>query len=236
MSDLVSRQNKAEEAYQIIKEKIVTFEYLPGTPVTELYLCEQLNMSRTPVKIAIAKLTSEGFITELGPKKSIIADISVDAFINIYQVREALDLLSGRSACYKWQDKSEIDEIRKMLEEQKEVAQMEQVDSRLFLKMDLAFHRKIVDITRNSLLCKEISYIYDLYWRYNFYSMHVTGVRSTVAEHERILDAIERRDVTLCTEQITQHLQTVKEHTLVGIAKGFSPVDMNKAKAGYVFR
>ena len=236
MSDQVLRENKADEAYALIKEKIIDFEYMPGMAVTELDLCKQLNMSRTPVRIALARLTAEGFITEIGPKKNMIADVSVDSFIDVYRIREALDLLSVRTACYTWHNKSEIDGLRRMIEEQKELTSKAQVDSRAFLKMDKEYHKAIVAMTRNKLLCKEIAYIYDLYWRYDFYSIHVSGYRTTVTEHERIADAIERRDATQCVEQTKQHLETVKEFILVGIAKGFTPLNMNNAKIGYVLR
>lgn len=226
--------NKADEAYELIKAKIIGFEYPPKSPITELDLCEKLNMSRTPVRIAIARLLADGFIVEQGPKKNLVADTSVDSFINIYQIREALDLLSVRSACLTWQNRSEIDSLRDSIARQKELSIGETVDSRAFLKLDKEYHSLIASMTRNDLLCKQLSYIYDLYWRYNFYSMHVTGTRHTVVEHERITDAIEMRDPELCIARAREHLDAAKEQILIGIAKGFRPQDMNNIATGYV--
>lgn len=226
--------NKADEAYELIKAKIIGFTYPPNSPITELDLCEKLNMSRTPVRIAIARLVADGFIVEQGPKKNLVADTSVDSFVNIYQIREALDLLSVRAACLTWQNRSEIDALRDVIAQQQEMLGSDIVDSRAFLRLDKAYHSLIAGMTRNGLLRKQLSYIYDLYWRYNFYGMHVTGTRNTVAEHQRIADAIELRDPELCASRMQEHLATAKEHILVGIAKGFKPQDMNNVDTGYV--
>ena len=51
---------------------------------------------------------------------------------------------------------------------------------------------------------------------------------------EEIVDAIEARDINRCVELTKQHLQTVKEHILIGIARGFCPWDMNKVDTGYM--
>jgi len=228
------RENKADEAYTLLKNKIVSLEYLPSSTITELDVCQQLNMSRTPIRIALARLIADGFITEVGPKKNIVADVSVDSFINIFEIREALDLISVRSACYTWQKKEEIDELRRLTALQRELGAMPQVDARTFLRVDQDFHKAIVAMTRNELLYKELSFIYDLYWRYNFYSMYITGSRTTNHQHEEIVDAIEARDINRCVELTKQHLQTVKEHILIGIARGFCPWDMNKVDTGYM--
>lgn len=226
--------NKADEAYELIKAKIIGFTYPPNSPITELDLCEKLNMSRTPVRIAIARLVADGFIVEQGPKKNLVADTSVDSFVNIYQIREALDLLSVRAACLAWQNRSEIDALRDVIAQQQEMLGSDIVDSRAFLRLDKAYHSLIAGMTRNGLLRKQLSYIYDLYWRYNFYGMHVTGTRYTVAEHQRIADANELRDPELCASRMQEHLVAAKEHILVGIAKGFKPQDMNNVDTGYV--
>lgn len=221
-----SRENKADMAYNLIKEKIMNFEFSPGDAITELELCQQLDMSRTPIRIAMARLASDGFISEIGPKKSIVADISIDNFIHIYQIRESLDILSARTACCIWQDGAEIETLRKMVETQKSITDNGQIDSRAFLKLDRDFHRYIAKMARNPLLYKQLAYIHDLYWRYNFYSMYVTGSRSIVTSHMAIVDAIEHRDEVLAEAQVKEHLQITKDHILVGIATGFTPGDM----------
>lgn len=85
-------------AYRKIKERIIECEYAPGTIINEVQICEQLGISRTPVREAISRLESEGFIKVL-PKKGIyVIDISLNDVMQIFQVRLEIEPFTLRLA------------------------------------------------------------------------------------------------------------------------------------------
>lgn len=51
-----------EVAYQYIKDKIYTRQWLPQTRITELSLSKELNISRTPIRQAFQQLQKEGYL------------------------------------------------------------------------------------------------------------------------------------------------------------------------------
>jgi DNA-binding GntR family transcriptional regulator len=51
-----------ETAYAVLRERIITGELAPGTDVSEPELAEQLSVSKTPVREALARLCVEGFM------------------------------------------------------------------------------------------------------------------------------------------------------------------------------
>ncbi|WP_034549551.1 GntR family transcriptional regulator [Carnobacterium funditum] len=51
-----------EVAYQYIKEKIHTRQWVPQTRITELALSKELNISRTPIRQAFQQLQQEGYL------------------------------------------------------------------------------------------------------------------------------------------------------------------------------
>ena len=50
-----------QQAYDILKEKILNKELLPGTRLVDSQLAEDFGISRTPLRDAIRKLAEEGF-------------------------------------------------------------------------------------------------------------------------------------------------------------------------------
>jgi len=240
MSDyeaIFNNNNKDEQAYNIIKHKILTLEYPPKMLLREIELSEELAMSRTPVRAAITRLISDGFVVELGPRRNMVSDVSVVAFMNIYQVREVLENLCITLACYAWQDPSELQPLRELLNEQSLLTQSPPVESRAFLETDRKFHWLLAKLSRNDLLSQEMMRVYELYWRYNFYSLHRSRPNQIVQEHTAILEAVESRDKAAATACMKDHLLQTKDEILIGLAKGFRPEDeLKRKKRGYFLK
>lgn len=56
-----------DQAHKTIKHKILTMEALPGQRMDDISLGEELGLSRTPVREALFRLSSEGLVN-VGPK------------------------------------------------------------------------------------------------------------------------------------------------------------------------
>lgn len=227
-------ESKAELAYTLIKNKILFLELVPGQPLREIELSKMFSMSRTPIRVAIERLINEGFAERKGAKTNVVSSVTVDAFMDIYRVRVVLEELCVSLAAYSWQDHSEIEEIRAVVEKQFLLASQMPVDSRAIQETDRTFHRKLAKLSGNRLLYQEIALVYDLYWRYIFYSMHKNYSMKIVQEHKDIIDAIERRDSNLAQSHVRNHLSKVKDEILMGLAKGFDPAtELSDVSEGY---
>lgn len=101
--------SKTKQAYELIKQKILMLEYAPGQPLRELELSEQLSMSRTPIRAAIERLVADCFVDETAGKRTVVSGVSVDSFVELYEIREAMETLCVSLAAYAWQDHSQID-------------------------------------------------------------------------------------------------------------------------------
>ena len=167
--------SKTKQAYELIKQKILMLEYAPGQPLRELELSEQLSMSRTPIRAAIERLVADCFVDETAGKRTVVSGVSVDSFVELYEVREAMEMLCVSLAAYAWQDHSQIDAARDLVDRQFELATQTPVDSQAVQAVDREFHRALAHLSGNRLLERETVWIYDLCLRYIFYSMHRTG-------------------------------------------------------------
>lgn len=60
--EMAKSQRLDEVAYQYIKEKIYTRQWLPQTHITEMSLSKELNISRTPIRQAFQQLEKDGYL------------------------------------------------------------------------------------------------------------------------------------------------------------------------------
>src|SRR5260221_14777990 len=74
-----------DQAYEAMKEKVITLYFLPGQYLNEGAICKLLDLGRTPVPQALQRLQLEG-LTAVVPRKGVI--IQPDS---ISQILEFLD-------------------------------------------------------------------------------------------------------------------------------------------------
>ncbi len=237
MTSEIARGSKTKQAYELIKQKILMLEFAPGQPLREVELSELFSMSRTPIRAAIELLVADCFAEETAGKRTIVSPVSVDSFIELYEIREALETLCVSLAAYAWQDHGEIEKAQELIRQQFLLADQVPVDSRAVQEVDRAFHGVLAHLSSNKLLEEETVWIYDLCLRYIFYSMHMNWSTRIAQEHKDILEAIEHRDSQLAQAHVRNHLSKVKDAVLMGLAKGFDPsVELQNAREGYTIR
>lgn len=80
-----------DRAYDIIKERIMTFEYRPGSFLNTVALQDQLGFSRTPIREAIGRLESENLVRVIPKKGIVVCELDVGMVKAIYETRMVLE-------------------------------------------------------------------------------------------------------------------------------------------------
>src|SRR5262245_27959269 len=86
-----------ERAYERLKHGLLNNDYPPGTFLSERQLAENLGMSKTPVKAALERLESEGFITVSPQQGIVVRELSVSEIADLYEIRAALESFTLKS-------------------------------------------------------------------------------------------------------------------------------------------
>lgn len=89
---------RADEAYRELRWRIVRRFLLPGTRLSELSLSKSLNVSRTPIREALRRLQSEGFVVFFPGRGFVVNALSLDDVEQIYTIRIPMEGLAGRLA------------------------------------------------------------------------------------------------------------------------------------------
>ncbi|WP_275785301.1 GntR family transcriptional regulator [Pararhizobium gei] len=70
-----SRGSGTQTVYGTLRQEILSMELAPGSPLDEVRLSERFGMSRTPIREAMLRLGSEGLVTTLPNRNTIVATI-----------------------------------------------------------------------------------------------------------------------------------------------------------------
>lgn len=85
-----SRGSGTQTVYTILRQEILAMTLAPGSPLDEVRLSERFEMSRTPVREALLRLSADGLVTTLPNRNTIVATID---FATLPTYFEALTLM-----------------------------------------------------------------------------------------------------------------------------------------------
>ena len=87
-----------DQAYEAIKEAILSFRLKPGMPLLEGQLARELHVSKTPVREALARLEQEGLVIRIPHTGTYVAEIYMEDIQDTFQVRALLEAFAVRLA------------------------------------------------------------------------------------------------------------------------------------------
>lgn len=88
----------SDQAYSRLREEILRWRLLPGTPLSEIELAERLGVSRTPLRAALARLALEGLVDTSRGRTGVVSDVSASSITDLFELREALETQAARLA------------------------------------------------------------------------------------------------------------------------------------------
>lgn len=84
------RGSGAKTVYDQLRQSILELSLPPGSPLDEVTLSEQFQMSRTPIREALVRLSAEGLVRTLPNRNTIVSSID---FVQLPVYFEALRLM-----------------------------------------------------------------------------------------------------------------------------------------------
>lgn len=187
-----------------LRDMIVQGGLPPRSKLNERVLCEQLGISRTPLREAIKFLASEGLVELLPNRGAAVAPLDPQRVKEIFEVMAALEALGGELACRNAND-ADIAEIRALHYEM--LAHYARGNLADYFRCNQLIHIKLVECGGNATLTHA----------YRGLNAHVLRARymanlsrerwdRAVEEHEQILAALVQRDSVRLQQLLRDHL------------------------------
>lgn len=209
----------SEQAYEMLRTDIMDLKLKPGSILYGAKLSREMDISRTPIRLALQQLVAEGLVEIKSGKKNYfyVDDLSVSTFRDIYQLRTVLECLSVELASLN-KTPEDISNLKAIIEEQEYLLENDFTvkDS---LDIDKRFHNQIALISRNSMLAEKIDKLLDLYYRYNFFALSTNNrFKQAASEHIQLLEVIETGNLESVKNLMNVHLSKTNENILFELA------------------
>lgn len=206
------RRDRSTEAYEQLRQLIITGQLAPGTRITELDLAGRLGVSRTPARAVLQRLGEQGYVLASNPGKQlrmVVSPLTANDARELYAIVGELEGLAVRWAARLPPPRRTplVQELQRVNHEISRLGASEGANASRIFELDMAFHRCYVRATeapRLHGLHDSISAHRERYVRL-YASTLVHHVGAPVAEHARIIQAVRRGSPTLAQEAVQTH-------------------------------
>lgn len=196
-----------EKAYRELRQLILKGELKRGEFLTERSLVHRLGMSRTPIRSALERLEVEGFINQAPNQGLIIAEMSIDKAVDIYDFRMALETYVVRKLANRGLREEEITWFKENLNNQKEYLGKNDIVN--YTSADAEFHHKLILIYENKEILQAMGQIQDKLYQIALKVLRKDSLRIEVSfnDHVKIFENILSGNGEQAAEEIIQHLE-----------------------------
>ena len=195
--------------FNTLRQAILRGEMEPGERLMEIQLANKLGVSRTPIREAIRKLELEGLVLMIPRKGAEVAEITEKSLRDVLEVRKALEELAVKLACDRM-TKQQMSQLKEAAKEFEETLKTNDVTK--FAEADVKFHDVIFMATDNQRLIQLLNNFREQMYRFRVEYLKKKCFHSIlIAEHEDIINRIEKRQKEEAAEVVCRHIDNQVE-------------------------
>ncbi|OUL98056.1 GntR family transcriptional regulator [Variovorax sp. JS1663] len=214
----IARLSLHDQVAARLRTLLVEGQIAPGAKLNERELCEQLRVSRTPLREAIKLLAAEGLV-DLLPNRGAVAVKLTEADVqNTFELLATLEGMSGELAAQRITE-AELAELRALHYEM--MACFARRDLSGYYRINARIHTAINEAAKNPVLSNTYRAInvrvQSLRFRTN---QDEAKWKSAVAEHERMIEALAARDAVAMRTLMIEHLHRKRDTVLALLRAG----------------
>ena len=202
-----------QRTYEVLKAKVLSGRFNPGERLTEEYLADALNVSRTPVREALHKLELEGLVKPHKKRGFCVAGDTREEIEELFDIRAVLEGYALRVV-----SQDIADDVLAKLESFVEGAQeaFEREDTNDVFKWNTRFHDTLHEMVSHkprlhNLIVEMRQYVL----RYRKATLqHLAGAGRTIDGHRKIILSLRLKDPDLCEGVMREHIHEAKADAL----------------------
>lgn len=214
----IARLGLHEQVANRLRTMLVEGRIQPGAKLNERELCEQLRVSRTPLREAIKLLAAEGLVDLLPNRGAVAVKLGEADVRNAFELLAHLEGLSGDLAAQRITD-AELAEIRALHYEM--LACFARSDLSGYYRINALIHAAINQAAANPVLTKTYREINARVQALRFRT-NQDGAKwkQAVKEHEQMVQALDARDSEAMRSILVLHLQHKRDSVLENLRAG----------------
>lgn len=204
-------------AYQALRDAICSGEFAHGARLNQDELARRLGVSRAPIRDALNRLEAEGLVRTLSRAGGVVvAEVSEQEMVDIYELRSILDSASTRLACERMSSE-DLARLGRIVEETERATQAK--DLTAIVQAHAEFHYLIYAACGNAELTRVARNLWDRSYRFRVMALSSDENASRgLLQHQTILEALEARDSQRAARLAEDHNQASIRHLRACVA------------------
>lgn len=189
-------------AYRALRESIIRGQYKMGEQIVEGQVAKALGISRSPIREALRRLADERLVEERPRHGTFVRVFDAEDFVDIYNLRIAVETASIRLATQRQPDLSEIEAT---LQDMGSAAQRNQIDE--VVDLEFQVHRLICEASGNEFLVSTFTGLEGpIRLALTLDDAAYKDLDDVVTEHTPLLEAIRAGDEIEAAKAVEWHI------------------------------
>ncbi|WP_138751231.1 GntR family transcriptional regulator [Paenibacillus sinopodophylli] len=197
----------SEQVSTAIKKEILSGELQPGARLLVLEIAKKFNISQAPVREALERLKSDGYITGVPNKGSVVSTITSKEIKDIFELREIIEGFAVRKSMERLNedDFQYLERITRQMH-----AAHEQEDILAILELDMEFHGFFYKRCDNHMIMELWTRMRMKVMRFMAISNRHYSTEGLADWHLRLVDVLRTGDTELAEQIFIEHMHSYK--------------------------
>jgi len=213
------KKSLVAQAYELLKEKMISLEMAPVMKLEEQYLMDTLKLGRTPIREAIKMLISEGLIVSYGPNATYVKDLTLKSARDLRLIISSMGALTFDLA----NPNKDFGGIIKKLESSHRMMDesINKGDVQTFAMLNAEFHKILAKVADNEFLDDTLERLYFFEARQAFVvslslgdkkgSTFTKYYQSIQKQHGKFIDYLGKKDFEKMKKLYKEHMALALE-------------------------
>lgn len=189
---LLSSTTLTDQVYGVLRDRVLSGGWEAGRFIREQDVSNKLGVSRTPVREALGRLASEGFLERIPHRGFRLPAQSATDLLDLYPILASLEVLAARQSFPKITEE-ELAELRAVNRSYQTAC--ERADIREGVELNNRFHHLLSEGSHNGRLCEMLDALRAEVARLEVWAFsNISRWDVSIREHEEILGAVEAGD------------------------------------------
>ena len=224
---LLKTATLTDQVYEVLRDRILGDGMQAGDFIREQEVSSKLGVSRTPVREALGRLASEGFLKRIPHRGYQIPTQSAFDLLELYPILASLETLAGRHS-FPELDSEVISQLRDINRQYEEACQRQ--DVRAGIELNDRFHHLISAGSNNQRLCNMLDELRSEVKRLEMWAFFNTPQwDASKSEHDHILDLVEEGDYEEALAILEQNRLTTYKDFIERVGEGVASPQPDRA-------
>ena len=215
---LPTRKSAGQHVFEYLKQAIIRGGIVPGSRLVESRIADSIGVSRTPVREALHKLGSQGFLKKLPAGGFTVLGLTSQDIDETFGIRSVLESYAARLAAENHTPEG-LAGLEKKIQEYQNCLELGQAAE--LEKINTRFHELLYTLSNSPRLIKMINDLKAQIHRFR----HIILSRENMArqsnqDHRRMVAAIRAHDADGVEKLVREHILRGKAAVLEQLATG----------------